>query len=112
MSIPTINTDKLFAFLRKLVEGKKLSVQDAHEASNEIYNMAAINTIERFGSRLDALNESSNAKLDTLNESQRVGMEALERKYNSIIWIIGAIGGAITLLFAAMTVMVAIIALG
>ena len=74
--------------------------------------MAAINTIERFGSRLDALNESSNAKLDALNESQRVGMEALERKYNSIVWIIGAIGGAITLLFAAMTVMVAIIALG
>lgn len=101
MSVSTISTGRLFAFLRKLVEGKKLSVQDAHEASNEIYNMAAINTIERFGSRLDAL-----------KESQRVGMEALERKYNSILWIIGAIGGAITLLFAAMTVMVAIIALG
>ncbi len=87
------------------------------------FTMAAINTIERFSSRLDALKESSNSKLDALkesqrvgmyalNESQRVGMEALERKYNSILWIIGAIGGALTLLFAAITVMVAIIALG
>ncbi len=39
MSVPTLNTDRLFAFvLRKLVEGKKLSVQDAHEASKGIYN--------------------------------------------------------------------------
>ncbi len=68
MSVSTINTDKLFAFLRRLVEGKKFFVQDAHEASNEIYNMAAINS-----------------KLDVLNESHRVGMEVLDRKYNSIL---------------------------
>ena len=80
MSEPSIDTNKIFAFLRKLVEGKKLSVQDAHEASNEIYNMAAINTIERLYSRLDAL----------------------DSKYESLRWLIGVglslIGFGITLI--------------
>ena len=55
MSESTIDTNKLFAFFRKLSKGDKVSVEETHEATNEIYNMAAKNVVERVYAQLTAM---------------------------------------------------------
>ncbi len=73
MAEPTINTNRLFALLRKLGKGQPLNSRETTELSNEILNMAGINTIAQFGAQLSALQ----AKLDMIVETNKVQLEAL-----------------------------------
>ncbi len=78
MAEPSLNTNKLFFLLRKLAKANTFSSNETTELANEIYNMAAINTIERFGSQLDAFIESNKAQLAAIHESTNVRLDALK----------------------------------
>ena len=41
--------------MRKLGKGHKVSAEETHEATNEIYNMAAKNVVERVYTQLTAI---------------------------------------------------------
>ena len=62
-----MNTNRLYALLRKLAKGEGLSEDETTELSNEVFNMAGINVIERVGARLDAMQ----AKLDMIAETNQ-----------------------------------------
>ncbi len=57
---------------------------------------------------LDSFRAEMNSKLAAI-DSSRIEMNS---KINSIRWLIGIFGGAMTIMFAAITVFVAILALG
>lgn len=83
MAEPSLNTNKLFFLLRKLAKTNTLSSNETTELANEIYDMAAINTIERFGSQLDAFIESNKAQLAAIQESTNVRLDALKESTNA-----------------------------
>lgn len=51
--------------------------------------MSATNTIERFGSKLDALVESNKAQMEALKESNRVQMDTLRESIRVTHWLLG-----------------------
>ena len=69
-----LNTNRLYALLRKLAKGESLSADETTELSNEVLNMSGMNIIDRVGSRLDAMQ----AKLDMMAESNRTQWQALQ----------------------------------
>ena len=109
-----------------------MSVDEVHEATNDIYTMSGINNISQFGAqmegfkeavlarlealsseiasftestnaKMDALNESTNTKMDALTESTNVKLDAQNSKYNILLWMIGLFGGSISLILAYAT---------
>lgn len=102
-------TTRLFALLRNLSNGRKVEPEEIHEATNEVYNMAASNIVERVFSKLDALTESNNAKWDAFTESNNVRMDSLDSKYTSIRWLIGV---GLTLIGIGLTLIGIIVAYG
>ncbi len=118
MAEPPLNTNKLFFLLRKLAKTNTLSSNETTELANEIYNMAAINTIERFGSQLNAfiesnkaqlaaIQESTNARLDALKESNEAQLDAFRGSNRVTRWIMGVGLTLIGLGVTAIGVMVA-----
>ncbi len=114
MSEQRPETVRLFSFFRKLTEGEEVSIDEVHEATNDIYTMSGINNISQFGAqmegfkeavlarletlsagiasftestnaKMDALNESTNTKIDALNESTNTKMDALNESTNTKI---------------------------
>ena len=85
MSEPSTNTNRLYALLRKLAKGEGRSEDEATELSNEVFNMAGINVIERVGSRLDAMQ----AKLDMMAETNRAQWAALQNSNQATRWLLG-----------------------
>ena len=102
MSELSTNTNRLHELLRKL-QKEGLRSHETNELGNEIFNMAGINTIARFGAQLDALQsqlaslaettqtqfaslaatnqalkESNQAQLEALKESNQAQLEALK----------------------------------
>ena len=108
-------------FCRKLTEEEEVSIDEVHEATNDIYTMPGINNISQFGAqmegfkeavlarlestntKIDALTESTNAKMDALNESTNAKLDAQNSKYNILLWMIGLFGGSISLILAYAT---------
>ena len=98
-----------------------MSIDEVHEATNDIYTMSGINNISQFGAqmegfkeavlarlestntKIDALTESTNAKMDALNESTNAKLDAQNSKYNILLWMIGLFGGSISLILAYAT---------
>ncbi len=120
MSELSANTNRLHELLRKL-QKEGLRSHETNELSNEIFNMAGINTIARFGAQLDALQaqltslaatnqaqlealkesnqalkESNQAQLETLKESNQALGKLLDSRYRLLIWLIAGVGGILT----------------
>ena len=85
MSEPSTNTNRLYALLRKLAKGEGLSEDETTELSNEVFNMAGINVIERVGSRLDAMQ----ARLDMIAETNQAQLQALQDSNQATRWLLG-----------------------
>ena len=84
MSELSTNTNRLHELLRKL-QKEGLRSHETNELGNEIFNMAGINTIARFGAQLDALQAqlaslaaTNQAQLEALKESNQAQLEALK----------------------------------
>ncbi len=132
MSEQRPETVRLFSFFRKLTEGEEVSIDEVHEATNDIYTMSGINNISQFGAqmegfkeavlarlestnikidaltestniKIDALTESTNTKMDALNESTNAKLDAQNSKYNILLWMIGLFGGLISLILTYAT---------
>ena len=109
-----------------------MSIDEVHEATNDIYTMSGINNISQFGAqmegfkeavlarlestnikidaltestntKIDALTESTNTKMDALNESTNAKLDAQNSKYNILLWMIGLFGGLISLILTYAT---------
>ncbi len=108
MSELSTNTNRLHELLRKL-QKEGLRSHETNELGNEIFNMAGINTIARFGAQLDALQsqlaslaettqtqfaslaatnqalkESNQAQLEALKESNQAQLEALRESNQAL----------------------------
>ena len=120
MSELSTNTNRLHELLRKL-QKEGLRSHETNELGNEIFNMAGINTIARFGAQLDALQaqlaslaatnqaqlealkesnqalkESNQAQLEALKESNQALGKLLDSRYRLLIWLIAGVGGILT----------------
>ena len=107
MSEPSTNTNRLYALLRKLAKGEGLSENETTELSNEVFNMSGINTIDRIGSRLDAMQakldmmaESNRTQWETFKESNQAQLQALRECNQTMRWILGIGVTAIGLIVA------------
>ena len=79
MSELSANTNRLHELLRKL-QKEGLRSHETNELSNEIFNMAGINTIARFGAQLDALQ----AQLTSLAATNQAQLEALKESNQAL----------------------------
>lgn len=113
MSELSTNTNRLHELLRKL-QKEGLRSHEANELGNEIFNMAGINTISRFGAQLDALQAqlaslaettqtqfaslaaTNQAQLEALKESHQALGKLLDSRYRLLIWLIAGVGGILT----------------
>ncbi len=111
MSDHRSDATRLFSFLRRLAKGEgNLSKDEIHELSELILSMSGSNVsteiasfkevilskFEALTARVDALAESSDAKFDILTAR----IDAQDSKINSTRWMIGILGGVITLIIA------------
>ncbi len=113
MSELSTNTNRLHELLRKL-QKEGLRSYETNELGNEIFNMAGINTIARFGAQLDALQAqlaslaettqtqfaslaaTNQAQLEALKESNQALGKLLDSRYRLLIWLIAGVGGILT----------------
>ncbi len=93
-----------FTLLHRISEGKTLKPDQVHELLELLKTMSGSNVT----TILDSFRAEMNSKLAAI-DSSRIEMNS---KINSIRWLIGIFGGAMTIMFAAITVFVAILALG
>ena len=83
---------RTFVLLRRLSEGKTLTLEEIHELLENHYNMAGSNVIAKIEtqiSRLDAHIQSMNAKHDVLVESMNALKNSMERQHSTFLWVIG-----------------------
>ena len=106
MSELSTNTNRLHELLRKL-QKEGLRSHETNELGNEIFNMAGINTIARFGAQLDALQaqlaslaettQTQFASLAAINQAQLEALgKLLDSRYRLLIWLIAGVGGILT----------------
>ncbi len=101
---PMAITTRAFTLLRRIGEGKTLKPDQVHELLELLKTMLGSNVT----TILDSFRAEMNSKLAAIDSSRA----EMNSKINSIRWLIGIVGGAMTILFAAITVFVAILALG
>ena len=97
---PMAISTRAFTLLRRIGEGKTLKPDQVHELLELLKTM--------LGSNVTTVIDSFRAEMN----SKLAAIDSLNSKISSMQWLIGIVGGAMTILFAAMTVFAAIIALG
>ena len=115
---PMAITTRAFTLLRRIGEGKTLKPDQVHELLELLKTMLGSNVttiLDSFRAEMnsklaaiDSFRAEMNSKLAAIDSSRA----EMNSKINSIRWLIGIVGGAMTILFAAITVFVAILALG
>ncbi len=90
MSELSTNTNRLHELLRKL-QKEGLRSHETNELGNEIFNMAGINTIARFGAQLDALQaqlaslaETTQTQFASLAATNQAQLEALKESNQAL----------------------------
>ena len=82
-----INNDHTGPFTRasRLLRKKKLTADEANELTEIFENMASANLIAQIGAKLDTVN----ATMNTVNATMKAQLDAVNTKYNVLIWVIG-----------------------
>ena len=91
-----LNTNRLYALLRKLAKGESLSADETTELSNEVLNMSGMNIIDRVSSRLDAMQakldmmaESNRTQWQAFKDSNQAQLQALQNSNQATHWLLG-----------------------